>query len=160
MKADNALTWNRTIMAVTLGAGFEIDFSRMIIAEIHERAFKASTSYPFPCFIFQLCRDSGVPIWHCDKLIRATGTLDIGLIWDEANVAAPHREPQVDAPSLGADLVNDVEQMPTTEAENVVTDDVSTTEGAVRVIDSTTEGAVTNDMGTTEGDPSVVPTGS
>ncbi|KAG5599289.1 hypothetical protein H5410_030659 [Solanum commersonii] len=43
-------------------AGVEIDFACMLLAEIHERAFKTSTIYPFPCLIFQLCRDSGVSI--------------------------------------------------------------------------------------------------
>uniref|UniRef100_M1DQ59 Integrase core domain containing protein n=1 Tax=Solanum tuberosum TaxID=4113 RepID=M1DQ59_SOLTU len=99
-KADNQLTWDRAIMVAALVAGVEIDFARMLLAEIHERAFKTSTTYPFPCLIFQLCRDCGVPIWHCDRLIHPTGTLDIGLIRDEANVAAPHRVPQVDATSM------------------------------------------------------------
>uniref|UniRef100_M1DUM3 Integrase core domain containing protein n=1 Tax=Solanum tuberosum TaxID=4113 RepID=M1DUM3_SOLTU len=98
-------------MVAALVVGLEINFSRMIIAEIHERDFKASTTYHFPCLIFQLCRDSGVPIWHCDKLIRATRTLDIDLIRDEANVVAPRREPQVEVPPLGVDLVDDVEQI-------------------------------------------------
>uniref|UniRef100_M1DCW0 Integrase core domain containing protein n=1 Tax=Solanum tuberosum TaxID=4113 RepID=M1DCW0_SOLTU len=40
-----------------------------------------------------------------------TGTLDIDLIRDEAIVAAPHREPQVDVTPMGADLVDVVEQM-------------------------------------------------
>uniref|UniRef100_M1DS51 Integrase core domain containing protein n=1 Tax=Solanum tuberosum TaxID=4113 RepID=M1DS51_SOLTU len=52
-----------------------------------------------------LYMDAGVPVWFCDKLVQATKTLDIGLIWDEANVAAPWREPQVELPPLGADLV-------------------------------------------------------
>jgi len=65
----------------------------------------------FLASFFSYAGDSGVPIWHCDKLIRATGTLDIGLIRDEANVAAPRRESQVNVPPLGADLVDDVEQM-------------------------------------------------
>uniref|UniRef100_M1D8C3 Integrase core domain containing protein n=1 Tax=Solanum tuberosum TaxID=4113 RepID=M1D8C3_SOLTU len=115
-KADNQLTWDRVVMVAALVVGVEIDFTRMLQAEIHERAFKTSTTYPFPCLIFQLCRDSGVPIWHCDRLIHRTGTLDIGLIRDEANMAAPRREPQVEAasialsssrstPQLGVDVV-------------------------------------------------------
>uniref|UniRef100_M1DF12 Integrase core domain containing protein n=1 Tax=Solanum tuberosum TaxID=4113 RepID=M1DF12_SOLTU len=40
-----------------------------------------------------LCRDSVVSIWHYDRLINPTGTLDIGLIRDEANVGAPRRDP-------------------------------------------------------------------
>uniref|UniRef100_M1DCH5 Integrase core domain containing protein n=1 Tax=Solanum tuberosum TaxID=4113 RepID=M1DCH5_SOLTU len=55
-------------------------------------------------------RDSGVPIWHCDRLIHPTGTLDIGLIRDEANVVAPRRGPQVEVPPLGADLADTVGQ--------------------------------------------------
>jgi len=35
-----------------LVAGFEMGFTHMIIAEIHERAFKATTIYSFPCLIF------------------------------------------------------------------------------------------------------------
>uniref|UniRef100_M1DJX7 Integrase core domain containing protein n=1 Tax=Solanum tuberosum TaxID=4113 RepID=M1DJX7_SOLTU len=109
-KADNQLRWDRAIMVAALVAGVEIDFARMLLAEIHERAFKISSTYPFPCLIFQLCRDSGVPIWHCDRLSHPTGTLDIGLIRDEANVAAPRREPQVEVPPLGVDLADTVGQ--------------------------------------------------
>ncbi|KAG5591028.1 hypothetical protein H5410_041542 [Solanum commersonii] len=109
-KADNQLTWDKAAMVVALVAGVEIDFARMLLAEIHERTFKTSTTFPFSCLIFQLCRDSGVPIWHCDRLIHPTGTLDIGLIRDEANVVTPHREPQVEVPPLGADLADTVGQ--------------------------------------------------
>ncbi|KAG5599583.1 hypothetical protein H5410_030953 [Solanum commersonii] len=92
-KADNQLIWDRVVMVVALVAGVEIDFARMLLVQIHKRAFKTSATYPFPCLIFQLCRDSRVPIWHSDRLIHPIGTLDIGLIRDEANVVAPHREP-------------------------------------------------------------------
>ncbi|WMV18803.1 hypothetical protein MTR67_012188 [Solanum verrucosum] len=47
---------------------------------------------------------------HMPKTV-ATKTLNISLIQDEANVAAPRREPQVEVPPLGDDLVPDVEQM-------------------------------------------------
>ncbi|KAG5595736.1 hypothetical protein H5410_036968 [Solanum commersonii] len=109
-KTDNQLTWDRVITVVALVAGVEIDFACMLLIEIHERAFKTSTTYPFPCLIFQLCRDSVVPICHCDRLIHPTGTLDIGLIRDKANVAAPRREPQIDVPPLGTDLADTVGQ--------------------------------------------------
>ncbi|KAG5581309.1 hypothetical protein H5410_051936 [Solanum commersonii] len=95
-------------MVAALVARVEIDFSRMLLAEIHERAFKTSTTYPFPCLIFQLYKDSGVPIWHCGRVIHPTGTLDKGLIRDEANVAAPRREPQVEVPPLEADLADTI----------------------------------------------------
>ncbi|KAG5586155.1 hypothetical protein H5410_046589 [Solanum commersonii] len=103
-KAANHVTWDRAVMVVALVAGVEINFARMLLAEIHERAFRTSTTYPFPCLTFQLCKDSGVPIWHCDRLVHPTGALDIGLIRDKANVAAPRREPQVEVPPLGTDL--------------------------------------------------------
>uniref|UniRef100_M1E102 Integrase core domain containing protein n=1 Tax=Solanum tuberosum TaxID=4113 RepID=M1E102_SOLTU len=109
-KVDNQVTWDRAIMVAALVAGVEIDFVRMLLAEIHERAFRTSTTYHFPCLIFHLCRDSGVPIWHCDKLVHPTGALDIGLIRDKANVAAPRREPQIAVPPLGTDLADTVGQ--------------------------------------------------
>uniref|UniRef100_M1DVK8 Integrase core domain containing protein n=1 Tax=Solanum tuberosum TaxID=4113 RepID=M1DVK8_SOLTU len=60
------------------------------------------------------------------NLIHAMGTLDIGLIRDEANVAAPCRGPQIDVP-LGTDLVDAVEQMQGDEpAAPFHTDDAST----------------------------------
>lgn len=67
-KAENVLTWDRVVMVAALVAGLEIDFARMMLAEIHKRVFKISTTFPFPCLIFQLCRDAEVPIWHCDTL--------------------------------------------------------------------------------------------
>uniref|UniRef100_M1DNE5 Integrase core domain containing protein n=1 Tax=Solanum tuberosum TaxID=4113 RepID=M1DNE5_SOLTU len=109
-KADNQVSWDRAVMVAALVAGVEIDFAHMLLVEIHERAFWTSTTYPFPCLIFHLCRDSGVPIWHCDRLVHLTGELDIGLIRNEANVAVPRREPQVEVPPLGADLADTVGQ--------------------------------------------------
>ena len=71
--------------------GFEGDFSRLLLAVIHERAFKASITYPFPCMIFELYRSSGVPIWHIHVLKTPTETVDIGFIQNEANKVAPNR---------------------------------------------------------------------
>ncbi|KAG5616131.1 hypothetical protein H5410_015955 [Solanum commersonii] len=85
-KADNQVTWDRAVMVAALVAGVEIDFARILLAEIHERAFRTSTTYPFPCLIFQLCMDFGVSIWQCDR-VHPIEALDIGLIRDEANVA-------------------------------------------------------------------------
>jgi len=86
-------TWGRAVMIAAILADLEIDFTRIFIVEIHERAFKTTNTLPFPCLIFQLCRDASVPIWHCDRLLEATKTLDIGLLRDDANLAAPWREP-------------------------------------------------------------------
>nr|ABI34335.1 Integrase core domain containing protein [Solanum demissum] len=189
IQADNVLTWDRAVMVAALVAGFERDFTRMIIAKINERTFKA------------------------------TNTMDIGLIRHESNVTAPRREPQVEVPPLEADLLirpwmqrdidksatrveKQMEQMmdrkvqavhqhlaafelcvlerpaPTTdvfafqmELGSIQADldtllapllreigigasnNVSTTDGAVRVTDSTTVGVVIVDVGTSEGGP-------
>uniref|UniRef100_M1DKM7 Integrase core domain containing protein n=1 Tax=Solanum tuberosum TaxID=4113 RepID=M1DKM7_SOLTU len=56
-KDDNALTWDRAVMVAALVAGFEIDFVCMLLAEIHERTFRSTTTLPFSCMNFQLCRD-------------------------------------------------------------------------------------------------------
>uniref|UniRef100_M1DE44 Integrase core domain containing protein n=1 Tax=Solanum tuberosum TaxID=4113 RepID=M1DE44_SOLTU len=45
------------------------------------------------------------------KFFCVAKTLDISLIRDDANVDVSHREPQVELPPLGDDLVADVEQM-------------------------------------------------
>ena len=68
---------------------------------MHERDFKVTTTYPFPCMIFSLCRSVGVPIWHIDQLKTPLGIVDIGPIMDEANELSPHREPRPELPPLG-----------------------------------------------------------
>ena len=75
-------------------AGFEVDFVWLLQAVIHERAFKVTTTYPFPCMIFSLCRSAGVPVWHVDQLKTPLGTVDVVLIRDEANELAPRRGPR------------------------------------------------------------------
>lgn len=76
------------VLVETLVFGLEIDLVWLLISIIHERYFKSSTTYPFCCKIFQLCRDTRVPVFHKYVLRAHTGTVDIGLIRDKANVAA------------------------------------------------------------------------
>ena len=104
--ADNILTLDRAVLV----AGLEIVFVRLLISVIHERDFKASTTYPFVYMIFQLCTDVGVPLWHCDVLLTPIGFMDISLIRDEVNVAAPRRGPRVDLQPLSENLADTVEQ--------------------------------------------------
>ena len=77
---------------------------------MHERAFKVTTTYPFPCMIFSLCTSVGVLVWHIDQLKTPLGTVDIGLIRDEANEFAPRRGPSPELPSLGDNLAGKVAQ--------------------------------------------------
>ena len=77
---------------------------------MHERAFKVTTTYPFPCMIFALCRSTGVPIWHIDQLKTLQGTVDVGLIRDEANELASRRGPRPELPPLADDLADTVAQ--------------------------------------------------
>lgn len=51
MDTDNILTWDGMILVAALVAKFEIDFARVLISLIHERAFKAYTTYPFAYMI-------------------------------------------------------------------------------------------------------------
>ena len=71
---------------------------------MHERYFKVTTTYPFPYMIFSLCRSVGVPIWHVDQLKTTLGTVDNGLIIDEANELAPRRGPRLEFPPLDDNL--------------------------------------------------------
>ena len=66
--ADNIVTWDRAVLMAMMIAGFEVDFAWLLQAIMHERAFKVTTTYSFPCMIFALCRSTGVPIWHVDQL--------------------------------------------------------------------------------------------
>ena len=60
--ADNIVTWDRAVLIVEMIARFEVDFSWLLQAVMHERAFKVTTNYPFSCMIFALYRSAGVPI--------------------------------------------------------------------------------------------------
>ena len=91
-------------------AGFEVDFAWLLQAVMHERAFKVTTTYPFSCMIFSLCRSAGVPIWHVDHLKTPQGTVDVGHIRDEANELAPCRGPHPELPPLADDLADKVAQ--------------------------------------------------
>ena len=98
--ADNIVTWDRAVLMVTMIVGFKVDFAWLLQAVMHERAFKVTTSYPVSCMIFSLCRSAGMPIWHVDQLKTPLGTIDIGLIRDEANELAPRRGPHPGCPHL------------------------------------------------------------
>ena len=67
--ADNIVTWDRAVLMAAMIAKFEVDFAWLLQAVMHEMAFKVTTTYPFPCMIFALCRSAGVPMWHVDQLM-------------------------------------------------------------------------------------------
>ena len=98
--AENIVTWDRAVLMAAMIAGFEVDFAWLLQAVMHERAFKVTTTYPFPCMIFSLYRSAGVPIWHVDQLKTPQVTIDVGLIRDEANELAQRRGPVQSCPHL------------------------------------------------------------
>ena len=51
-----------------------------------------------------------MPIWHIDQLKTPLGTVDIGLIRDEANELAPRRGPRPELPLLVDNLADTVAQ--------------------------------------------------
>lgn len=92
---DNIITFFRAIAVVEMVSWIEINFAKIFLVVIHEREFKTSTTYPFPCLIFWLSKDVGVPILHCDRLYQQPRKVDIGLIRDKANVMAPVEGPRL-----------------------------------------------------------------
>ena len=91
-------------------ARLEVDFALLLQAVMHQRAFKVTTTYLFPCIVFSLCRSAGVPFWHIDQIKTPSGTIDIGLIQDEANELDPHRGLCPDVTPHGENLADTVEQ--------------------------------------------------
>ena len=53
---------------------------------------------------------AGVLVWHIHQIKTPPRTVEIGLIWDEANELAPHRGPHTNVPSLGENLVDTIEK--------------------------------------------------
>ena len=64
----NNVTWDRAVLMAVMITEFEVDFACLLQAVMHERAFKVTTTYPFPWMIFALCRFASVPIWYVDHL--------------------------------------------------------------------------------------------
>ncbi|TMX05316.1 hypothetical protein EJD97_024783 [Solanum chilense] len=104
--ADNIVTRDRAVLMAAMITGLEVDFVWLLQAVMHKREFKVTTTYPFPCMIFALCRSAGVPIWHVDQLKTPQGTVDVGLIIDEANELAPRRGPHPELPPFADDLAD------------------------------------------------------
>ena len=59
---DNIVKWDRAVLMVAMISGFEVDFAWLLQAVMHERSFKVTTTYPFSCMIYSLCRSTGKPI--------------------------------------------------------------------------------------------------
>ena len=123
--ADNIVTWDRVVLIAAMIAGFEVDFVWLLQVVRHDKAFKETITYPFACMVFSLCRLAGVPLWYIDALKTAPGTIDIGLILDEANELAPHRGPHPEVQPLGKNLAATVEK--SQEANSATSEPTDTT---------------------------------
>ena len=99
--ADNIFTGDIAVLIAAMVSGFEVDFAWLLQAVIHERSFTATTTYPFSCMIFELCRSTEVPVWHIYMIKTPTGIVDIDLIRDEANELDPNRGPQAEVQLIG-----------------------------------------------------------
>ena len=87
--------------------------------------------------IFSLYRSAGVPIWHVDQLKTPQGTVDVGLIRDEANELAPRRGPRAKLPPLADDLADTVAQARTaTQAVSTDTTSVESIPGSSTALSS------------------------
>uniref|UniRef100_M1DSH3 Integrase core domain containing protein n=1 Tax=Solanum tuberosum TaxID=4113 RepID=M1DSH3_SOLTU len=126
------------------------------------------------------CRSTvGHPKGHvkfCGQVLLVAAILRTDV---DAILATPSVEAQVAPTALADDTVLDAlfsetaeeelepthakgasNSAPVVEVQLVLRDIVSTTDGAVRLIETTTEGAMFDDMGNTEGTPTIVPAGS
>ena len=108
--AYNIVTWDRVVLMETMVVGFEVDFAWILQEVINEGAFKYTTTYPFLCMIIEFLRFAGVPVWHIDVINTAPSTVDIGIIWDEANELSPTRGPRPEVQPLGENLADTIEQ--------------------------------------------------
>ena len=90
-------------------AGFEVDLTWLIQVVMHKRGFKGTTTYPFLCMIFALCR-SAVPVCHIDVIKTPPDHVHIALIGDEVNELAPNKRPHIELQPLGETLEAMVEQ--------------------------------------------------
>ena len=131
--ADNIVTWDRAVLMAAMIAVFEVDFAWLLQAVMHEMAFKVTTTYPFMCIIIALCRSAGVPIWHVDQLKTPQGTVDIGLIRDEANELTPRRRPHPELPPLADDLADTVAQARTATQASTDTTPVESSPSSITV---------------------------
>ena len=107
---------------------FEVDFALLLQAVMHERDFKVTTTCPFPCIIYSLCRSTSVPIWHINQLNTPQGNVDIVLIRDEAKQLAPYRGPRPELPSLREILADTVAHALTTTQVAFETTDTTSVE--------------------------------
>ena len=105
-------------------ARFEIDCVRLLIYDIHEWDFKSSTTYPFDCIIFLFCTNA---IWHINVIRTPTGTVDISLIRDVANVVELRRGPRVDLQSLSENFAAMVKQAQAADPNTLETTDTTPT---------------------------------
>lgn len=97
-------------MMASMVAGFEVDFAWLLQVVIHETVFKATTTQPFPCMVFKVCRFIAVLMWHIDVIKATPDTVDIVFMRYEANELAPHRQPRPEVKPVGENLEATVEQ--------------------------------------------------
>ena len=72
-----------------------------------------------------------MPIWHVDQLKTPMGTVDVGLIRNEANELASRRGPRPELPPLADDLADTVAQACTaTHAASTDTNPVESIRGS------------------------------
>lgn len=75
-----------------LKAVYEVDFTSVIMYELHDRAFRDLTIMPYPYFIQQLCDKAGVhEITDIDRLLEVMSITQISMVKDLVNPILAHR---------------------------------------------------------------------
>ena len=78
---------------------------------MHERAFKSTISYPFPCMVFALCSFAGVHVCHNYVIKTPPCQVYIEIIRDEDNDLAPNGGPHIEVHPLLENLEAMVKQV-------------------------------------------------
>lgn len=88
IKTDNIITWDRQVMVVVMVTWIAFDFPGLLLVEIHEKVFKLTTTYTFPCMIFKNWRNVRAPILYVKicAFYKDDGYW-VDTLWD--NVEAP-----------------------------------------------------------------------
>lgn len=86
---DNIVTPDHAVLVASILGRYDIDWTHLIVEQIHEASLKNSTSIFFPCLICHLCIAEAVEInHHLDTLIEVQRILDASLIKANDNLVA------------------------------------------------------------------------
>ncbi|MCE3049756.1 hypothetical protein HAX54_045722, partial [Datura stramonium] len=86
---DNVLSADSAALVACIMFEHLLNIPRIIATEIREYMVKENTTLPFSSLIYQICMDSGVPVFpDIDHMITNIRKIEITLIKDDLNPVA------------------------------------------------------------------------